>query len=261
MNDDDSESTAITATQLSADTGGGSFELGELTLGIFDNDQPSHRIAVGSDVRQDKPLLADQGWILPSGAQGVCEFDDPLSFVSVSVSSALLAEVGFASVTDFDPHIGAHDPLLLQMVRTVAQFDDHAPRIYRESLQRALAAHLSQLLEPTTIAQARLIDDKRLRQAVDYIHDNIGSDLSLEVLAAQATLSPFHFARAFKKAMGLSPLQFVITERLKLSRVLLDTTKLTVVDIALRVGYEDVSRFRKQFKRYFDVTPTQMRER
>ncbi|MEM6987853.1 MAG: AraC family transcriptional regulator [Pseudomonadota bacterium] len=227
---------------------------------MFAEDQPTHRIAIGADRLQERPLLVDQGWILPAGAAGVCEFDAPLTFSSVAISGALLDEVGFHQSADFEPMIGALDPLLLEMVRTVSQFESSTSVLYRESLHRALAAHLVHQLEPRATEALVALGDKRLQRAIDYIHDNLGSNLSLQDMARQATLSPYHFARAFKQAIGLSPLQYVIKERLLWSRVLLSTTQLTVADIALRVGYDDLSRFRKHFKRQFGVTPAQARQ-
>lgn len=254
------KNSGVAATQQTAAAGGGKFELSDVTLGVFAEDQPTHRISLGGDTMHDRPLQVDQGWILPAGAAGICEFDQPLTFSTVSIPASLLEEVGYTRAANFEAKIGAHDPLLLQMIRTIEQFDKNTPQIYKETIHRAIAAHLSQILEPTGPDEIVLIGDKRLSQAIDYIHDNIGVNLSLEDLAAQATMSPYHFARAFRKATGFSPLQFVIKERLQFARVLLSTTKLTVADIAQRCGYEDVSRFRKQFKRQFSITPAQTRK-
>ena len=72
-------------------------------------------------------------------------------------------------------------------------------------------------------------------------------------------MSAYHFARAFKAALGASPLQYVIGERMRVAGVLLKTTGLPVAEIALRVGYDDTSRFGKHFKRAFGATPAQHR--
>lgn len=238
--------------------GGGAFELPELTLGVFDVDQPTHRISVGGDRREHRPLAAGEGWIMPAAASGFCEYDAPLPATIVSLSDDLLAEIGLERADAIAPQVGAHDPLLLELVRAVARLGVGSPRLYRETMHRALASHLAQLLRPAPADGIR-IDDRRLARAIDHIHAHLADDLSLETLAAEATLSPYHFARAFKRATGLSPLQFVIRERMRSAKVLLDTTRLTVVEIGYRVGYEDVSRFRKHFKREFGLTPAQSR--
>lgn len=262
--DRDPTPAEVSAARAEVEAGGGRFALPELTLGVFADDQPTHRLGIGSDRRRHVPLAADEGWILPAGAEGTCEFDAPLTFTSVSLSRELLAEVGLTPGAEFVPHVGAHDPLVLQMVRTVAALEADAPRLYRETMARALAAHLVQTLAPTVAAgvgEDGAIDDRRLRRALDHIHDHLGENLSLETLAAEATMSPYHFARRFKATTGRSPLQYVIRERMRTARVLLETTTLSVVEIALRVGYEDVSRFRVHFKRQHGATPSSVRDR
>jgi AraC family transcriptional regulator len=105
-----------------------------------------------------------------------------------------------------------------------------------------------------------VIDDARLRRAVDWIHDHLADDLSLEGMAGVAAMSPAHFARAFKAAMGASPLQYVIGARQEMAQVLLRTTGLSVAEIAFRVGYNDVSRFGQHFRRRAGTTPKAFRD-
>ena len=118
--------------------------------------------------------------------------------------------------------------------------------------------HAAQIVPPR-LEEATAIDDARLQRAVAYIHDTLGQDLSLAALAKEAAMSPFHFSRAFKRATGKSPLQFVLAERLAHARLLLRTTALPIAEIAHRTGYGDVSRFSKHFKRQFGATPGAIR--
>ncbi|MEM9127890.1 MAG: helix-turn-helix transcriptional regulator, partial [Pseudomonadota bacterium] len=92
-----------------------------------------------------------------------------------------------------------------------------------------------------------------------YIHDNLGADLSLSAMADLAAMSATHFSKAFKKEIGVSPLQYVIAQRLELASVLLRNSHLSVAEIAWRVGYQDVSRFGQHFKRKFQMTPAAFR--
>lgn len=73
-------------------------------------------------------------------------------------------------------------------------------------------------------------------------------------------MGTFHFARSFKAATGVSPLQYVIRTRLETTRALLKSTKLSIAEIAHRVGYEDVSRFGQHFRRQFGMTPAAFRD-
>lgn len=230
----------------------------KVSIGVFLVDQPTHRIAVNGDKRADRPLAANQGWLMPSGASGLCEYDAEHAFVLVQLDDGLLRDVGFDARRGFAPQIGALDPLLLQMALSAAAPPAGAPTLYVETMRQALAAHLAQLLQPAPVAEIA-IEDARLRRAVSYIHDHLASEVSLDALAAEAAMSPFHFSRAFKAAIGVSPLQYVIQERLERAKLLLRTTQLPVAEVAHRVGYEDVSRFGRRFKRRFSATPGSVR--
>jgi AraC family transcriptional regulator len=248
----------VRAARLETPAGGGAFDLPNLSIGVFLTDQPAHQIAVGTDRTVHTPLQKDEGFILPAGSSGLCHYEDDHSYLSVELDASLLREVGLDDPAAVAPSFGAFDPLTLQMAKSTLEVADAPSALYRETMHRALAAHLAQSVQALP-ADAAALDDMRLRRAVAYIHDHLAEDVSLEVLAGEAAMSAYHFARAFKVALGASPLQYVIGERMRVAGVLLKTTGLPVAEIALRVGYEDTSRFGKHFKRAFGTTPAQHR--
>ena len=126
--------------------------------------------------------------------------------------------------------------------------------LYETTMAQAMAAHLAGTLAPRSGVAAG-IDDRRLRRALDRIEADLAENLSLDDLAAEAGLSPFHFSRAFRTATGESPLQFVIRRRIETAQGMLRTTRLPLAEIAWRVGYGDVSRFGQHFRRQTGTTP------
>lgn len=236
--------------------GGGPFALERLTIGVFLNDQPTHRLRNGSDKVALQPLKRHEGWILPAGSTGLCEFDSPLEVRFVSVEQSLLHEAGLRA-PGFAPHVGALDPALLGLALGAEAFASGGT-LYRETMHRALAAQLAQVLAPPP-PESVAVSDQRLRRVLAYIHDQLADDLSLAAMADLAAMNQTHFSKAFKKALGLSPLQYVIKARLERAAVLLRSTDLTVADVAWRVGYGDLSRFGQHFKRQFGTTPARFR--
>jgi AraC family transcriptional regulator len=101
--------------------------------------------------------------------------------------------------------------------------------------------------------------ERRLARLTDFIEAHLTARISLDDLANDVGISPFHFARAFKKSTGLAPHQFVTARRFDLARRMLVTTDRTVHDIALSVGYENFSHFRRQFVAQFGIVPGAMR--
>src|SRR5687767_1738622 len=101
---------------------------------------------------------------------------------------------------------------------------------------------------------------ERLLPVLVHIQANLDQDLSLEVLAKRVRLSPFHFHRLFRSAVGETLKQY--TQRLRLeraaSRLIIHDS--TILDVALDSGFQSHETFSREFKRRFQVTPRGYRE-
>ncbi len=99
----------------------------------------------------------------------------------------------------------------------------------------------------------------QVRRATDYIEANLARDIPLADLAALARLSPFHFARAFKRSVGQPPHAYQYGLRLERAKDLLAQTDLSITEIASQVGYEAPQTLARAFQRGVGVTPTAYR--
>jgi AraC family transcriptional regulator len=116
----------------------------------------------------------------------------------------------------------------------------------------------------TNIASERLdyqggLPIARLRKVEDYVRAHLIESISLEALAKLAELSPFHFSRVFKQSTGMTPLQFVIRERMLRAQQLIRETSRSLIEIALEVGYTSPSHFARVFRRTVGMAPTEFR--
>ena len=101
---------------------------------------------------------------------------------------------------------------------------------------------------------------EKLLPVLVHIEANLDEDLSLDAVAKRVRLSPFHFHRLFRSAIGETLKQY--TQRLRLERaanrlVMHDTT---ILDVALDSGFKSHETFSREFKRRFQVTPRGYRE-
>ena len=99
----------------------------------------------------------------------------------------------------------------------------------------------------------------RLRKIEDYVRAHLAESISIETLAELAGLSPFHFSRVFKQTTGITPLQFVIRERMLQAQQLIRETPRSLIEIGLEVGYTSPSHFAQVFRRTVGMAPTQFR--
>lgn len=101
--------------------------------------------------------------------------------------------------------------------------------------------------------------DRRIRRAVEMMHAYMDRELPIEELAAAAYLSPFHFARLFKKLTGTSPHAYLANLRVQRAQQLLAETDLSISELSTRVGYSSPSHFSKAFRQSTGLTPRAFR--
>jgi AraC family transcriptional regulator len=109
------------------------------------------------------------------------------------------------------------------------------------------------------LSRAGLVD-RRIRLAVELMHAHMERDLPLEEIAAAAHLSPFHFARLFKKLTGTTPHAYLASLRAARAQALLAETDLSITEIGARVGYMSSSHFAKAFRHATGISPRAYRK-
>lgn len=107
----------------------------------------------------------------------------------------------------------------------------------------------------------RSIMSPKLNEAVKHIEQRYADcDLTENELAELCGYSVGYFRRAFTKALGKSPIKYIISLRMSNALSMLRSGFFTVSEIALKVGYNDVYYFSNAFKHEFGVSPTRWRE-
>jgi AraC-like DNA-binding protein len=123
-----------------------------------------------------------------------------------------------------------------------------------EELGLRLAARVARQAAPcASLLLAR--DVSRVSAIVRRIEEKPDGDVSLQSLAAEVNLSPYHFLRTFERLTGLTPHQYVIRTRLREAARRLATEQGRIIDIALDSGFGDLSNFNRAFRAEFGVTP------
>jgi AraC family transcriptional regulator len=139
-----------------------------------------------------------------------------------------------------------------------------AGNLYAESLRNLLAIHLLRNHTQATVQPApedSPLAGLKLKQLQDYIEDHLAEELAIATLAALIPMSQFHFARAFKAALGEPPHRYILNRRIERAKVLLTVPQLTIAEVAYQVGFANQSHFTAQFRKAIGLTPKQFRER
>ena len=108
-------------------------------------------------------------------------------------------------------------------------------------------------------AEARPCERRGAVEAALWIDANSHESIDLECAARQFGLSPFHFLRLFAKVLGVTPHQYLIRSRLRrAARLLADATR-PITEVALEVGFGDLSNFVRTFHRAAGRAPREFR--
>jgi len=100
-----------------------------------------------------------------------------------------------------------------------------------------------------------------VERAVRLIEQGALDDSDVETLAARLGVGARHLARLFAKHLGASPLQVAQTARVQRAKRLIDSTDLTMSEIALRAGFASLRRFNAVFAAVYRKPPSEIRRR
>lgn len=160
-------------------------------------------------------------------------------------------------------HPQTNDPKLQMLLTTIRHEMLEGAAGWREVIQSLVPQLVVQLLRSHVNLQrseelelSRIgIVDRRLRRALEFMHDHCARELSLAEIAAAAYLSEFHFARLFKKITGTTPHAYLAALRIERARHLLAETDWAIAEVGARVGYNSQSHFTKIFREATGLTP------
>jgi AraC-like DNA-binding protein len=120
----------------------------------------------------------------------------------------------------------------------------------------------SALQEPGEgIARAGSDGEGLVRQVIRYLSTQYAEPISIEMMADTLGYNRAYLSRVFKRSTGMTPVAFLLKLRVDKARQLLrERPELTVEQIAASAGFQDPLYFSKQFRRFYDQSPTAYRE-
>ena len=103
------------------------------------------------------------------------------------------------------------------------------------------------------------LSSTRLWRALALVEERFDQPLAVEEMAEAVHLSPFHFARMFRRSTGMSPHAFVTRRRMEKAKELLATGGQSIAEIARAVGYRTQAHFTRVFHGVEGITPRRYR--
>jgi AraC-like DNA-binding protein len=96
-----------------------------------------------------------------------------------------------------------------------------------------------------------------ITQVVEFIRLNLKENISMKHLSDTACMSTASFYRLFKRELGMSPIEFVISEKIRCAKQLLKNPTIQINEVCYLSGFEDSNYFIRLFKKHEGITPKQ----
>jgi AraC family transcriptional regulator len=209
--------------------------------------------------------------VIPAGSSSRWDIYQPLNVVQLYLPPTTLQRVAreadMAAPGDLVERTVHPDPVTSRLLLSGADALEGSAALdslFRHQLTdllatRLLAAHAG---SPATFQPVMGgLSPKVLCRAIERLHSDSDTDVSLAALASDAGLSRFHFCRAFKESTGLSPHAWLRQHRLEQAMNMLRDTDVSVVSVAAALGYSSQTAFAAAFRKLTGETPSDWRRR
>jgi AraC family transcriptional regulator len=229
----------------------------------------SAKRVLNGDTRHERINYGDVS-VIPANSNHKLTWESEVEFLVLSLEEAMFARVLYDSVDlhqlEILPQFASSDPLVHHIglaLKSELESQGKGSRIYIESLTTTLCIHILKQYavsstKITTITEG--LSNIKLRQAIEYINQNLDKDLTLTEIAAVAGMSIYHFSRLFKQSTGFSPHQYVLNSRIEKSKRLLIKTEEAIEQICQQVGFQSQSHFTNVFRKLIGTTPKAYRK-
>jgi len=146
---------------------------------------------------------------------------------------------------------------LINKIIRICSGSEKAKNIYADLNLKELLIRLiqSQYLLQVATEYEDNSNQSRLHFLLNYIHEHLSEKISVNTLSRKTYLSRNMFFKWFKEQCGISPLEYIISERVKLAKRLLADPRNDIRTVGILSGFSDVNYFTRVFKKTEGITP------
>jgi AraC family transcriptional regulator len=208
--------------------------------------------------------------LMPEGHRSTWSINGNVAFAHLYFTDRLLkqfaamhfdCDIRFIDLIDLTYGDDAKLRALLFTYFTACETDSEHQHLFAEQALFDLLYHLTTDYNGYALKEERVnggLSPKHLRRAKAHIRSCLDQQLSLEILAQDVGLSPYHFARMFKTSVGETPARFIMRARVEGAKQLLQGD-MHLAEVSAAAGFSHQSHMSQQFKKHVGVTPMKYR--
>ena len=244
---------------------------------------PTHHAIIVFDDRYDVEIKLDGVFkrehqnlgsvvIVPKAVEHWAAWKDKINFAIFSIPPSTLANIAPETVNpdrvELIPAFSKSQPDYLiyginMAIRHQLETDPHGCSLYVEHLMNAMSVHLLKnycTIQPKLKNYGDGLSSYKLRQAIDYINDNLDRNIKISDIGKQINISQYYFSRLFRESTGVSPYRYVIQQRVAKAKQLITQNQMTLNDIALECGFSSQTQMTLHFRKLTGLTPKKYRD-
>ena len=145
-----------------------------------------------------------------------------------------------------------------ELVEQISKKKSSASTVCFHLLNALLTISIDQIPHEKILRETKFYDS--FLRCKEFIDNHFTETISIEQLSQIANMSVSGFSHNFKKILGLAPFQYLTRLRIGLAQKMLITTDKSIADIATGVGYDNISHFNNQFKKFVGTSPQNYRK-
>jgi AraC family transcriptional regulator len=228
------------------------------------------RFSVNGATIHDGVAMPGMFHVTEPGAKVSCLFRGAHELLHLHVPNTLIEEYDRTVPNPSAPHFlktGLRkDQMVERLARALLAGDQIGGPLgghYNECLSAAIVMRLLTSAEraaPSKRPGVAELARWRLRRAIEFVETNLANSISSSEIAAASGLTRMHFAAQFKAATGLRPHEYLLRRRVERAQEMLVQTDMSVVDVALSVGFQSQSHFTVVFNRFVGRPPHAWRQ-
>ena len=207
-------------------------------------------------------------WVMPQGSRHAVRFEGRVEGIALAYDpfrfDELIRSAGGNNAAHIVQSLAASPPRIEHLMQALAhesQQPSTPDLLGLECIATAIALALCQHARNPAASPrpGPRLAPRQIRSVQSFIDDHLDHSITLADLAATARLSPFHFLRAFKQTLGITPGRYVLGRRMERARSLLKSSNLSIAEVALSVGFAHSSHFTHAFRRVVGTAPSVFR--
>ncbi|HEY2247365.1 MAG TPA: AraC family transcriptional regulator [Bradyrhizobium sp.] len=228
------------------------------------------RFSVNGITIHDGVAMPGMFHVTEPDARVSCLFRGAHELLHLHVPNALIEEYDRTVLSASAPQLSRtglrKDQMVERLARALLEGDQIGGTLgghYTECLSAAIVMRLLTSTERAApVARPRVAELARwrLRRAIEFVETNLVNSISSSDIAAATGLTRMHFAAQFKAATGLRPHEYLLRRRVERGQEMLLQTDMSVVEIALSVGFQSQSHFTVVFNRFVGRPPHAWRQ-